>query len=993
MTVPLISRWKVALTVALLLIAACGTGGEATVDGTPASASYVSDDPTFELANVVPAGRGGTSNGGSSGSGGGGGLQGGEIEVALAEADIVQMLDGKLYALSKYGLTVIDATDPDELSVLGRFSVAGDPFEMYVEGDVVIALFAWPPPVYGNPKVGRILVLDVGTPSDVVETARYDMPGFIVDSRLAGDILYVVSHEACYASCESAPNTTVTSLDVSQPSHMTKVDALVFDGDAKDASWRKSVSFHGDRLYVVGPKPGSGGAAASMQVIDISDPGGNMVSGAKVGVAASIESRWQLDEHEGVLRVISQPSGSPPWIQTYAVPSAQEVTPLASVQMVLPQPETLRSVRFDGPRAYAITFDAYDPLFTIDLSDPAAPKQVGELEMPGWIYHMEPRGERLLGVGFDTLTGAGSLHVSLIDVADPSAPKLLDRVHFGGEWTWLSESQNGIHKAFRIDDALGLIVVPYHATGSEDGVQLIDFTKDDLALRGLAPGMGRARRALLDQDRLFAISDARAQTFDISNRDAPKALSSVRLAWNATQTKVFGDRVARFSRDFSTGAPMLDVVSKSEVTDPDAGDPVDILAALDDAPESSPYFRETVFVHEDLVYIVHGGQFVSGNEVHAWPLAIAVFDVSSGKPVAVGKTVLASGPSDTYASKGKPGMGISGLIDGGTDVLQRGSTLIVHRMYREYHAKSPNSYAYIDVVDLEDPANIVVHTIARPDALGHTDLLLAGSRVVSSRWEAVDGLTGKVRFYLDSFDVSDPRSPKALESINVPGSLFAVDPAGERAITIDYERRVEKKITLNQCARNWAAKQWVADEYNGYPQQMGTCTGLHRTYALVELHTSASVPHATVRETTEIEDPVEVRVLGHGADRTFTHGWCVDCDGEGWSSRVEVVTGLSTGELSRSGGLLPEGASQGYPRFAVDSTRVVLRDGWPSALWVWDTTELHAPSFRNVHTFPKAYKTGSIEIAGNEALCSLGEHGVEVVSLAARASGPGGAAR
>jgi uncharacterized secreted protein with C-terminal beta-propeller domain len=64
---------------------------------------------------------------------------------------------------------------------------------------------------------------------------------------------------------------------------------------------------------------------------------------------------------------------------------------LGSTAMHIPANESLRSVRFDGPRGYAITAEQMDPLFTLDLSDPTEPKQVGELEMPGWVYHGSPR--------------------------------------------------------------------------------------------------------------------------------------------------------------------------------------------------------------------------------------------------------------------------------------------------------------------------------------------------------------------------------------------------------------------------------------------------------------------------------------------------------------------------------------------------------------------------------------------------------------------------
>ena len=45
--------------------------------------------------------------------------------------------------------------------------------------------------------------------------------------------------------------------------------------------------------------------------------------------------------------------------------------------------EQIHAVRFLGPVGYLVTFRQTDPLFTIDLSNPAKPRVAGELKMPG----------------------------------------------------------------------------------------------------------------------------------------------------------------------------------------------------------------------------------------------------------------------------------------------------------------------------------------------------------------------------------------------------------------------------------------------------------------------------------------------------------------------------------------------------------------------------------------------------------------------------------
>ena len=59
---------------------------------------------------------------------------------ALQEADIVQVAGNRLYTMSKAaGLSVIDLTAPDSLTLIGQYKMTATPFEMFVGGNTVIA--------------------------------------------------------------------------------------------------------------------------------------------------------------------------------------------------------------------------------------------------------------------------------------------------------------------------------------------------------------------------------------------------------------------------------------------------------------------------------------------------------------------------------------------------------------------------------------------------------------------------------------------------------------------------------------------------------------------------------------------------------------------------------------------------------------------------------------------------------------------------------------
>ncbi|WP_433723268.1 beta-propeller domain-containing protein [Actinoplanes sp. CA-051413] len=100
--------------------------------------------------------------------------------------------------------------------------------------------------------------------------------------------------------------------------------------------------------------------------------------------------------------------------------------------------ERIYSVRFLGARGYVVTFKQTDPLYSLDLRDPAKPTVTGELKITGYSAHLQPVGEdRLIGIGQEA-DGNGrtqGLQVSLFDVADPANPKRLAQYHLPGAYS------------------------------------------------------------------------------------------------------------------------------------------------------------------------------------------------------------------------------------------------------------------------------------------------------------------------------------------------------------------------------------------------------------------------------------------------------------------------------------------------------------------------------------------------------------------------------
>jgi hypothetical protein len=188
---------------------------------------------------------------------------------------------------------------------------------------------------------------------------------------------------------------------------------------------------------------------------------------ASGAVPGYLLNQFSLSEYHGYLRVAS--TTKPIWWSASPIPSQSLVTVLADragslvpVGQVsgLGAGQQIYSVRFIGDAGYVVTFRRVDPLYTIDLSSPTAPRVAGQLELEGYSSYLHPIAEGLLlGVG-EEVGPAGRLsgtQLELFEVSTPSAPRLQARAGLGAG----SNSQVQFdHHAFLFWPATSLAVLP-----------------------------------------------------------------------------------------------------------------------------------------------------------------------------------------------------------------------------------------------------------------------------------------------------------------------------------------------------------------------------------------------------------------------------------------------------------------------------------------------------------------------------------------------------
>ena len=269
------------------------------------------------------------------------------------------------------------------------------------------------------------------------------------------------------------------------------------------------------------------------------------ISGARTYYAAAgkvkgyLLNQYALSEHNGHLRVATT-SGSGDKASSAIRVLKLDGGSLREVGAVggLGKTETIHAVRYLGDQAYVVTFRQTDPLYAVDLRDPAKPVVTGELKIPGYSGHLQPLGPGLLaGVGQDADDRGATrgTQVSLFDVSNPAAPRRLDNHTIPNGW---SDAESDPH-ALLWWPATNLFVVPVQnwesdrpdlralalriAGGKVDRVGEVRHP----AARGDAQWDAMIRRSLVIGETLWTYSSAGLQANDLNTLD--------RQAWLATR--------------------------------------------------------------------------------------------------------------------------------------------------------------------------------------------------------------------------------------------------------------------------------------------------------------------------------------------------------------------------------------------------------------------------------------------------------------------------
>ncbi|MCR4563264.1 MAG: beta-propeller domain-containing protein [Clostridiales bacterium] len=462
------------------------TDGEPTAEGGRGGASE--DDNSFSSTNVQVEGVDEADIVKTDGK---------YLYVTSNDFDYIKNSKGEKTNISNEGaVKIVDIKNPAEMKVVSSVlpKTKGQSIavrEIYVNGNNLILIcnvrkidengnYYW----YYYDNNTLVVVYDISDRAEPKEKGRYEQTGFYLSSRLIGNRVYVFSNydvnvydeetkvrENCIPKCgENGKLARIPAEDIAVMRSTDRTSYLVIG----------SINFYGDELSPTSKAVLGGGEESyctadtlyiSNSVYDYElytqqqltdeeitvDMGRTEIFSFLLNegrieyknygtVSGVVNDQFSMDEHNGYFRIATTVGWNGYSIVTVLDKNLKRVGELTKIA----EGEQIYSVRFMGDTAYVVTFENTDPLHVIDLSNPKAPKILGQLEIPGFSSYLHPVSDKyILGIGQDRneegemTTEYENTKLSVFDISDPMNPTEVSTLVLDG----YSAAQDN-HKAF-----------------------------------------------------------------------------------------------------------------------------------------------------------------------------------------------------------------------------------------------------------------------------------------------------------------------------------------------------------------------------------------------------------------------------------------------------------------------------------------------------------------------------------------------------------------
>lgn len=499
----------------------------------------------------------GVDNAEESASGESGGMGGGDHSSTnnqvegIDEGDIVQTDGDYLYSISESSVMISDIRDSENMELAAVLKLDGEtyPEELFLFGDTLIVISsrfslmetegdAEMESFMPYSGLTAVSLYDVTSPENPELIREFGNEGTFNNARLSNGILHYVSNvfpnywileeqpdvelrprlfdSAQGGELEPLPYEDLTILPGTMEGSYSVITSVSLEAPASNEISTKGFLGGNEQMYMNEQHLYLTASAfetaegefedtalwvpqqADTEIFKFSLDGISVEFIASARVQGSLLNQFSMDEFEGHFRLATTegvawaPASEP---KNHLFILNEQLEQVGSVENLAPS-ERIYSVRFIGSKAYMVTFRETDPLFAIDVSDPAAPEVLGELKIPGFSNYLHPLDDQhLIGFGYDTkiepVKGGGEprivtggMKISLFDVSDMGDPKETDTEIIGGPGTYSALQYD--HKALFRHEAQSLFGFPISIyTG--DGTEYIEFQAEGALIYSITP--------------------------------------------------------------------------------------------------------------------------------------------------------------------------------------------------------------------------------------------------------------------------------------------------------------------------------------------------------------------------------------------------------------------------------------------------------------------------------------------------------------------------
>lgn len=358
---------------------------------------------------------------------------------------------------------------------------------------------------------------DVSDVKSVKEISSFSQDGQYMDSRMKDNYLYLVTDYSPYWSYEeikdaqnidevvpsydcagktkclnpsdiykpmgedyldysivSGLDVTKENMCVSSKAYMNSTEALYMNDDNIYMTFVDYSEYYNHSSI----KLSGSSSKTRTNIVRFSVSEGNVKLTASKRISGEILDQYSMDEYNGCFRaaITTQAKNGEDknsiLIFNDKLEKVGEITDIA-------KGESIKSATFEGDRAYVVTYEQTDPLFTFDLSDPKNPKILSELKALGYSTHLRAFKDNLMigfGVDADEDGIETGLKLSMYEKNEDGKTKEIDSISFSGnDNVYFNSDAVYDSKALLIDGEKNIIAFPFNKYDNNEGKDIRGF--------------------------------------------------------------------------------------------------------------------------------------------------------------------------------------------------------------------------------------------------------------------------------------------------------------------------------------------------------------------------------------------------------------------------------------------------------------------------------------------------------------------------------------